>query len=213
MKKSQGGQVLMEILIASVIFIFVSISIATVTSVSLRAVPQSRVGVAGALLAKEEIESLRAISREDWHTLGNLTLGTAYYTTTSATSSWIVAPAGKESVSLNNLSYQRWFVLSAVYRSTSTGDIVSSGGYYDSSTFLATVTVSSTDSRSTNDTETQTLYLSRFQNNVYTQTNWATGPVGDVVVTNTTTTFATSSNIEYASTTGSLTLLCPTAPC
>lgn len=196
----------MEILIASVIFIFVSLSIATVTSVSLRAVPQSRVGVAGAFLAKEEIEAVRAISREDWHTLGNLTLGTAYYTTTSVTSSWVVAPAGKESVSLNDLTYERWFVLSAVYRSTSTGDIVASGGFYDPSTFLATVTVSSTDSRATNDLETQTLYLSRFLNNVYTQTDWTNGPVGEVVVTAATTTFATSSNIDYTSSTGSIIL-------
>jgi len=204
MKKSRDGQVLMEILIASVIFIFVSLSIATITSISLRAVPQARIGVAGSFLAKEETEALRAIAREDWHTLSGLTLGTAYYATTTATSSWAVAPAGKEDVTLNNLIYQRWFALSAVYRSTSTGDIVSSGGFYDPSIVLATVAVSSTDARGTNDVQTQTLYLSRFLNNVYTQTNWAAGPVGDEVVTNTTTTFATSSYIDYSSSSGSI---------
>lgn len=204
MKKLRDGQVLMEILIASLIFIFASLSIATITSVSLRAVPQSRIGVAGAFLAKEEIEALRAMAREDWHTLSGLTLGTAYYATTTATSSWAVAPAGKENITLNNLIYQRWFVLSAVYRSTSTGDIISSGGFYDPSIFLATVSVSSTDARGTNDVQTQTLYLSRFLNDVYTQTNWTTGPVGEAVATNTTTTFATSSYIDYTSSSGSL---------
>lgn len=213
MKKSRDGQVLMEILIASVIFIFVSLSIATITSVSLRAVPQSRIGIAGAFLAKEEIEALRAVAREDWHTLSGLTLGSVYYTTTTATSSWAVAPTGKENVTLNNLIYERWFILSAVYRSTSTGDIVLSGGYYDPSTFFATVTVSSTDARGTNDVQTQTLYVSRFLNNVYTQTNWATGPVGEVVTTNTTTTFATSSLIDYTTTAGSLKLTCDGGGC
>lgn len=206
MQSKKNGQVLVEILVASLILVLVSLSVASISSISLRAVPQTRAAGAGAFLAKEELEALRAIAREDWHNISGLATSTAYFTTTSA-GKWIVyGSAGTATTPLNNITYIHSFSLSPIYRSTSTGDIVTSGGYYDPSTLKATITVSWTDLEGTSDSSSQTIYLSRFLNNVYTQTDWSTGPVGEQVVTSATTTFATSSSVDYTSSTGAIIL-------
>lgn len=201
--KASSGQILVEILISAIIFIFVSLSVAYVSTTSLRAVPSSAIGITASFLGKEEGEALRAIVRENWANIRNLATTSAnkYYTYSNG-SKWLVSTStGTETVTLNAIPFTRYFYLDEVYRSTSTspGDIVGSGGYYDPSTIKATVIVSWTDNTGYTNTASQTMYLSRFLNATYAQTNWAGGAVGDVVVTSATTTFATSSGVTLIS--------------
>ena len=52
----------------------------------------------------------------------------------------------------------------------------------------------------------QEAFISRYTNAIYAQTDWSGGSVGEQTVTAATTTFATSTNVDFASTTGSIKL-------
>lgn len=200
------GQILLEVLIGAAVIIFVSIGIASTVAISLRGIQSTTARTSGSFLSQESVEAMRAIAKEDWHNVTNLATSSAnhYYATTSA-GKWVSA-SSNESVSLNSITYTRYFWLDDVNRSTSTGNIVSSGGYWDPSTKKMTTKITWTTLQGVSDEFSQALYLSRFLNETYGQTDWSGGAVGEVVVTAATTTFATSTSIDYASTTGSIKL-------
>jgi Tfp pilus assembly protein PilV len=208
----QTGQVLVEIMVASVLLLFISLGIVEVLSTSARSIDQTMNQVVAVFLGQEEGEALRAISREDWHFITNLaTSSSNTYFATSSSGKWATT-SGNEAVVLNSISYTRSFYLSDVYRSTSsatsTGDIVGSGGYYDPSTSKATIQISWTDpGTGASNTFNQTLYVSRYLNTTFAQTDWSGGGLDTEATTAVaTTTFTTSTGIDYASTTGSILL-------
>lgn len=205
---ASSGQVLIEIIVAFLILILVGIGLAETVGVSSQGVSSSKAKVAGVYLGEEEAEALRAVALEDWYNISNLATssGNLYHTATSSTSSakWVTA-SNSETVTLNSIQYTRSFYLDDVYRSTSTGNIISSGGYYDPSTIKVTVKVQWPVAGGTQ-LFTKAEYLSRYLNDIYTQTDWSGGAVGEASTSAATTSFATSSGID-AGTAGSIQLL------
>ena len=206
--KNSSGQVLIEIIIAFLLLIFFSLGMTTVATNSLRSVRESMDQARAEFLAQEDTEALRAIVLADWHNLSSLATSSAstptYSTYVGPGVAWATS-TGEVQTSLNDVDYLHGFNLSDVYRSTSTGLIVASGGYYDPSTLKATVIVRwplSTPQRS----YTRIVYFSRYLNNLYTQTDWSGGSVGNASTSVTTTTFATSSGIDATGTSGSILL-------
>jgi type II secretory pathway pseudopilin PulG len=122
-------------------------------------------------------------------------------TATSAISFTIQDP--QETVAVGTSTYIRYFYLSDVYRSG--GSVVTSGGVYDPSTKLVTV-VYGLPSGATSSFST---YITRYEDKIYDQTDWFGGPNATGSATSVKNTFATSSGIDFSTTTGSLYLKIP----
>jgi hypothetical protein len=100
-------------------------------------------------------------------------------------------------------TYSRYFYLTDVYRTA--GNIVSSPGTYDPSTKLVTVVYALPSGA----TSSMSTYLTRHGDALYDQTDWSGGPNVAGPVTAIGSTFATSSNIDYSTTTGSIYVAIP----
>jgi Tfp pilus assembly protein PilV len=206
---ARSGQVLVEIVIASVILMVVSLAITQVITASLRAVDQTMNRGAATFLGSEQAEAVRAVAREDWHNISNLATGTSNtYDASQSGGKWVLT-SGSATTSLNNIVYTYSLYFSDVYRAsssdTATGDI-SSGGYYDPSTVKETFNITWNDPTGADESFSQVLYLARYLNTLYTQTDWSGGTIGDATVTAATTTFATSTSVDTSSTSGSFQL-------
>jgi hypothetical protein len=195
-----------EIIIISLVIIMVSLAITQVISSSVRGVDQTMSQQPAVYLSRETTEVLRAVAMEDWHNISDLATGTASLYYPAITGGKWVATTGTEAVSLNNATYTRSFYLTDVYRATSTGDVTSTGGYWDPSTVKVNSQVTWTDTWGAAESFLQAEYLSRFLNQTYPQTDWSGGAVGEVVTTATTTTFATSDNLDFSGAPGSVQL-------
>jgi type II secretory pathway pseudopilin PulG len=204
--KNVSGQILIEVIIAGAIIVLVAATIVNLLQTSSRAISETRAKTSATFLAQEEIEAMRAISRENWLNIANLATGTInHYYATSSAGKW-VATSGDEIINLNDITYTRYVWFDDVYRSETDGSIVTSGGYFDPSTKKMTVKITWQTPQGISSDFTDTLYLTRFLNETYGQTDWSGGAVGDVVATTATTTFATSSSIDYSNATGSIKL-------
>lgn len=203
--RSNQGQILVELIIAITVIIFVSVSVAFAVATSVRGTRAALSDTAAFFLSQEIIEALQAFTLEDWHNLDQLATSSnnVYFATTSA-GKWTHA-TGSENVALNNITYTRRFWTDEVFRSTSTGNIISSGGAWDPATKKVSTKITWTAEGDT-DEFTQIAFISRYSNAVYVQTDWSGGSVGEQVVTAATTTFTTSTNVNYASSAGSLKL-------
>ncbi len=95
--------------------------------------------------------------------------------------------------------YTRYFYVTNVGRDGG-GYILSSGGTDDPSTQLITVVYGAKGAA----TSTISEYITRSRNSVFDQTDWSGGPGQDGPVTSTNSRFASSSNIDYSTTTGSI---------
>lgn len=205
---SDSGQILVEVIIAIVVIALVAAAVTQVVTQSLRASQRAGSQNAAVLLAGETGEAVRMIAAEDWHAITALATSSVnrYYPTVSG-GKWATS-TGAESVVLNDITYARSFYVEEVFRSTATGDIVTSGGYRDPSTAKIVSVVTWTDVSSTTLSFSKELYLSRFLNKTYAQTDWSGGDVGEQLTgaDTATTSFATSSSIDAATTPGSLQL-------
>ena len=206
LRKGQPGQILMEVIVAVAIIIFVSVSISLAIATSIKGVRLSLGKTAALFLSQETVEAVRALSLENWNNLDQLATSSAnaYFATTSA-GKWVHA-TGTESVTLNRIAYTRYFWTDDVYRSTSTGNIVSAGGAWDPSTKKLTTKLTWTEPGAGANEFSQVSYVSRYINDIYAQTDWSGGSQGEVVATTATTSFATSTNVSFGSTTGSIRL-------
>ncbi len=206
---SRRGQSLVELIVAlgiGTLFIIGAIGALTVT---LRLDSQSSHSQPAIELTNALIEELRTISNADWHTLDNLTKdGTTEYQVTTTTT-FYAASTGKEPVTLNETTYERYFVLDPVYRDADE-QIVDSSGTLDPSTLKVTAITEWSQYGQTLDVRFVT-YLGRIRNRLFTQTDWSGGFTNtDGVVSTLPTEFTTSTNIRY-STAGSLTIASTTA--
>lgn len=99
----------------------------------------------------------------------------------------------------STVTYNRYFYLSDVSRDTA-GNIVSSGGTYDPSTKQLTVVYSWQGGP----VNTMSTYIIRGRNNVFSQTDWSGGPGLSGPITSTNSQFASSSNIDYQTSSGAI---------
>jgi len=205
--KSRSGQIIIEVMVAAIVIIMVSLAISELINSSVRATEASNANGTATFLSGEMIDATRAVAREDWHNISSLaTSSSNLYHPVVSGGKWTLA-AGSASVPLNSITYTTATYFTDVYRSTSTGDIVSTGGYYDPSTIKVNASVTWLDTLNNQLSFSQVEYLSRYYNQTYAQTDWSGGSAGDVVVSAATTTFSTSTNIDSTSTAGSLQLV------
>lgn len=203
-----SGQILIEVIIAIVVIALVATAVTQVVTQSLRATQKASSQNAAVLLAAETGEALRMIAKEDWHTITALaTSSVNRYQPVVFGGKWATS-TGAESVTLNDIVYARSFYVEEVFRSAVTGDITPGGEYRDPSTARIVSVITWTDVSGETLSFSKETYLSRFLNEIYAQTDWIGGSVGEQTINAgaAATTFATSTGIDDSSATGSFRL-------
>ncbi len=196
------GQSLIEVLVAVFIGVILFIAAVAVITPVLRSNTAATKAQVASALARELMENVVVMSERDWHIIDGLaTAPTTYYlsTTTFPTASFATS-TGKESVVVATTTYARYFFLENVTRDNAG---ILGGSNNDPSTKKVTVVYSWPQSA----TKTITRYITRSRNNIYIQTDWSGGPdpiFPWVPATITNSKFATSVNIDYVSSTGSI---------
>ncbi len=204
---SKKGQSLMEILIAIAIgVIMIGVAIAVIAP-ALKIRSETNEAKIGAALGRELLENFRVVAESNWHNVDTLATGTNntfYFTTTT---NLFVSTSGQELIVVGTTTYTRYFYIEDVCRSAI--DYVSGvapcnvGDKNDPSTKKVTVIFRWPDS----ETSTFSTYVTRFKNQIFSQSDWSGGPDLWGPVTGTVSGFATSSNINFSSTTGSIKIL------
>jgi hypothetical protein len=172
----QPGSLLLELLIVIGVIAIIIPIIAQIVVSSLSANKWSMENKIATELVDESIKAIENSSFEKWQNIYNKTKGpdNHYYSLKSA-GSWIVNP-GDESLTVNGLSYTRYFTIANVCRSDVDKSIITTvgvppctvGNSDDPSTQKITVTVFWRDG-----TISREVYLTRWRNQVCHQTNWS----------------------------------------
>lgn len=160
----------------------------------------ARIQTASAL-GREVLENMRVLANANWHALDRLSTSSLnrYYVIAS-TSPFTVA-TGTEAIQVGTTTYTRFFFLDDVYRGTSS-PFEPGGSVYDPSTKKITVVYSWLSTAS----NTLVSYLTRARDDVLFDDSWTGGGNQSTPVTPTSSNerFATSSNIDYTGTPGSI---------
>ncbi len=207
---SRGGQSLIEVLIAVAIGAILIVTGVALIVPALQSNTQAAKVQTASSLGKELIDNVRVWSEGNWNNVLTLATGTAntYYLNTSS-SPFSTSSAGSiQSLLIGTTTYERYFYLSDVYRDSS-GNIVTAttaGAAYDPSTKQVTVGYNWFGGPATN---TMTVYVVRARNTVFSQTDWSGGPGVTSTITSTNSQFASSSNIDYSTTTGAIYVAIP----
>lgn len=194
------GQSLVEVLLAVALGAIFVVGAMTIITPALRINTEGEYIQAGTGLARELLDDARVWGEGDWHRISGLATSSAnkYYLIT--TSSPFASSSGEQSVVVSTTTYTRFFYVDDVKRDP--GDlIVSSGGSYDPSTKKITVVYKWPPINATN---TMSAYVTRNRSRVLWQTDWTGGSGQDGPVTSTNSRFASSSNINNTTTTGSI---------
>jgi hypothetical protein len=111
---------------------------------------------------------------------------------------------GKQQISSGGMgTFVRWYIIDSVLRQSLTDNtIVSSGGIPDPSTVKITYYVTTPSNKDISFIE----YVTRSQSKIILQTDWSGGPNASGFYITATNLFATSTNINYSSTTGQIRL-------
>lgn len=196
----RGGQSLIEILVAvgvGVVLITAALAIISPTMKTQGNVTQTQVASA---LGKELLDGVQVMAEGNWHSLDGLATTSAnrYYLVTS--SSPYTATSGTQSVLLTTTTYTRYFYVEDVRRNTQ-GKIDDAGTVLDPSTKKVTIIYSWGKV-----TSTMVNYFTRARSRTFMQTEWSggAGQEGPLTSTSSLAKFSTSSNISYATSTGSL---------
>jgi len=209
--KKRSGQSLIELLLAIVIgAIMITAGVAVIIPIleSGRTVTEAQVA---ASLGKELLENARVFSESDWNAFFELTPGADQPYHLSTSTSPFAPVSGVEYIVIATTTYSRYFYRENILRdsggsvSTFTSQDCFTTANCDPST--AKVAVVASSSRGVLRTITQ--YFTRFKNNAYIQTDWAGGPnqAGPLSIADSR--FATSSFIDYTSSTGAIYLILP----
>jgi hypothetical protein len=201
MKALRSGQSITELLLAIAVGTIFMVAAATIIAPALQENTQAVNVQQGATVGQDLLNNVRVFSEAGWNNVMALATGTShqYYLITS--SSPYTATSGIQSLVLGTTTFTRYFYLSDVYR-TSGGNATStaSGNAYDPSTKQIFVVYNWTHGQ----TSTISTYLTRNDDAVIDQTDWSGGPGASGVATSASSQFATSSNIDYSTTTGAL---------
>ena len=196
---SRCGQSLAEIIIGMAIGVFLIMAGIGLMVPAMNTNTQVANIQRSSALAKELLDNVRVWSEMNWKNVLSLSTGTANHYYLIATSSPFASSSGSENLTVSTTTYTRYFYIDDAYRDAS-GDIVTSGGAYDPSTKQIVVVYSWPGSQ----TYKIYTYLTRNSNNIYYQADWSGGPGATSAATSVGSMFATSSNINYTTTTGSI---------
>jgi type II secretory pathway pseudopilin PulG len=201
MNVPRHGQSISELLIAIAVGAIFMVATVAVIAPALRENSQAGNVQEGATVAQALLDNVRVWSESGWSNITSLATGTAhqYYLVTS--SSPYTATSGVQSLAIGTTTYVRYFYLSDAYR-TSGGGIssVSTSNTYDPSTKQVTVMYNWIQGT----TSTISTYLTRNGDAVTAQTDWSGGPGAMSAATSVGSQFASSTNIDYSTTTGSI---------
>lgn len=198
MNVHREGQSISEVLIAIAVGAIFMVAAAAVIAPALRENTQASNVQAGATVAQALLDNVRVWSEGGWSNITSLATGTAYHYYLITSSSPYVATSGIQSIVIGTTTYTRYFYLSDVYRTN--GVITASGTTYDPSTKQVSVVYNWTNGT----TSTISSYLTRNDDAVIDQTDWSGGPGATSAATSVGSQFASSSNIDYTTTTGAI---------
>lgn len=209
--KKNKGQSLIEVLVAvTVAFIMISGASALI-GVSLHGTKVNKFVQEGNYLAEDMLNKINSYVDKKWYCpptcsgnygIYNLNKGSSnhyYLSTTTPISSWV---SGNENLTLNNLSYVRYFYVENVSRDAS-GNIESSynPANDDPSTQKITIIVSWSGTPTSGQTS-MSKYVIRKSSAVFNQTDWTGGPTdpNDFSYTSSSSNkFFNATNIQYSS--------------
>ena len=194
------GQSLMEILVAVAVGTILIGGSADLMTLSLRNYKMVKQKLAANSLVHQEAEIVQALGRGNWHTIYDLDKDTDYYLTASS-STWVISN-GQETDTVGDIPYKRYFQVSNVNRDSS-GNIADTGDD-DSSIQKVTVFLEYGDNYARS--SSLLFYLTRSEDNhTFAQTDWSGGSGQSGPISTPNNKFDTAdSNINYASTTGSI---------
>ena len=213
------GQSLIEVLVAVFIGILLFVAAASIIAPVLRSNTEVARMQTASSLAKQLMEHVVVFAGSDWHNIdgspvviedtnGNRVVnpnpafgaGNYYHLTTST--SPFVLKSGEENLQVGTTTYKRYFSVEDVHRNFQSGAIDDVSDL-DPSTKKVTVFYSWAGSA----LKPFTRYIMRTRNNVLVQTDWSGGAGQDFITTSTIgSQFFSVSNIEFASSVGSLVL-------
>jgi len=193
------GQSLLELLLSIAVgTILIGGSVLLMTT-SLRSYQSIKQRLTINSLSRQETEVIISKAQDSWHSVYDLTRATDYYTT-STNNVWSFN-SGKEESTINNVSYRRYFQVLDALRDDS-GNIATSGNT-DPNTLKINVFLEY--GINYNSSSSLVFYLTRSSNNqVFQQTDWSEGQGQTGPLPNPGNKFDTSTNINFASTTGSI---------
>jgi type II secretory pathway pseudopilin PulG len=196
------GQFILELLIAIAVGAVLMVAAVAVIVPALRENNQAGNIQESATVGQSLLNNVRVWSEAGWSNIASLSTGTAYqyYLITSSTP--YTATSGVQSTVIGTTTYTSYFYLSDAYR-TSGGNIASTpggGNVYDPSTKQVSVVYNWTGGV----TSTINTYLTRNGDVVIDQTDWSGGPGANSVASSAGSQFASSSNIDYSTTTGAI---------
>ena len=205
-KDARSGQSLAEVLIAVAIGAILITAGVTLIVPALQSNKDAAKIQVAASLGKGLLDNVRSWAGGNWNAVLALATGTGntYYLNTSSSPFTVSAPGSVQSLVVGTSTYTRSFYLMDVERDSG-GNIVTSGGTYDPSTKLLTVVYGWLGGT----VNSMTTYLVRGNNSVFYQTSWAGGPGASGPVTSTNSQFASSTNVDYGTATGSLYVAIP----
>lgn len=206
-KTSKKGQSLIELILAialGVVFIGVA---ALVIAPILKINTETNEAKVGGAWARELLENARLWVENDWHHLDDLARGAPNYFHLSTSTDDFVLNMGLESLDIGTTTYNRYFYIENVCRSSADDSIQSVApcaglDVVDPSIVKMNLGYSWSPEYAT---KTFSAFVTRFRNKVTTQTDWSMGP-GENGTTTLTSGFATSSGVNATSTPGSLKL-------
>lgn len=202
--QAQRGQSLIELLVGIALgTLFISGAIGIIV-LSLRIGSQNKLSQTATELTHELATQIPVVASADWHELYDLSphgTSTQYYLVQSG--GFLEAASGTENITVNSQPYVRWFAVSDVYRDASDVIVTDGSGTVDPSSLHITVTTAWVYNGDASRVEFSQ-YVTRNRSRVFNQTDWSGGPGDAGPYTSPSSSFASASNIDYASTAGSI---------
>mgnify|MGYP001611742244 CR=1 FL=1 len=199
------GQSLAEILIAVAVGAIIIGSAAIGVSVLLRSNVDSRASQTASFLAREFLDKTRSLSESDWHNIWDLSpkgVASSYKIVASGTTGLAIA-SGTESSTIENITYTRYFTVENIRRDASDNIVESGGTWDDPSTQKITAVVQWPSGGQTREIAISE-YFTRWRNKIFRQTDWSGGPGQTSTLAEPDNKFASSSNIDYTSSSGAI---------
>ena len=214
-QKLSSGQSLVEIIIAIAVGAILIGGATAIIAPILRSNLETRNVQIATSLAQEYLDNLQSLAESDWQIIYSppSAKGPSSQFYLAPTSTTFMLVSGATSTIVEGKTFTRYFSIENVNRNLcGSSDITTNattscasgpgtaGVADDPSTQKITAIVTWPESRSISKTQ----YLTRNINKVFVQTDWSAGPGQEGPITLENNQFATSSNINYSTTTGSI---------
>jgi hypothetical protein len=200
-KHLRAGQSFVELLIGIAVGAIFMVGASMIIAPSLSENGQATKVQTAANNADALINNVRVWSEGGWGNVLSIATGSSYQYYLITSSSPYVATSGVQTIVVATTTYTQYFYVSDVYR-TITGDISLSpaGNTYDPSTKQISVLYNWTNGKP----ETMTTYITRNDDEAFIQDDWSGGPNATTATTSVGNQFASSTNIDYTTSTGSI---------